>query len=202
MIRAIEKFEPERKLKFSTYAYPWIKQNITRAIANTGDTIRLPVHFSGMINKINKVNLDYCQEHGCETTPDTAIMETLNLSQEKLNRFKTAARVTNSLDSDISNAGEKSHFVSYQDLLVDESSPTPEDAMDSKLWIDEFMEIVNKTLSPREIYIIRHRYGIDNSEEMTLDVLSQKLKLTRERIRQIEAQALEKLKEPFAAFAS
>lgn len=202
LIRAIEKFEPERKLKFSTYAYQWIKQNITRAIANTGDTIRLPVHFANMINKINKAEIEYCQENGCESAPDEALMDAVGIPQEKLDKFKTAARVTNSLDSDISSAGEKSHFVSYQDLLVDESMPTPEAAVEEKSWSEDFMKVVEETLSPREVYILRHRYGIGNSEEMTLESLSIELNLTRERIRQIESQALGKLREPLAAFAS
>ncbi len=193
LIKAIEKFDLSRGNKFSTYAYQWIRQTITRSIANTGDTIRLPVHFTDNMVKINRFENQYKQEHECNEVPDEITAEALNIPLDKVKKFKGAVRVTSSIDTEI---GDKP--VTYKDIILDENGLSPEEQFINNQWSEMFLEIVRETLQPREIFIIMHRFELNGAEKMTSEKLAKKMGLTSERVRQIELEALNKLKEPMS----
>ncbi len=199
LMRAIEKFEPERQLKFSTYAFQWIKQNITRAIANTGDMIRLPVHFSNNIQKISRLESSYRQDNNGEEASDEFLEKELDIPHDKLVKYRYAVKVTQSLDAEVTSPSDKARTVSYKDLLVDEQMPSPEDAFSQKIWSNRLLKIVKATLSPREQEIVGHMFGLWDKEELSADELAKKYSISKKRIRQIEECALTKLRMPIAA---
>ncbi|MDI9336093.1 MAG: sigma-70 family RNA polymerase sigma factor, partial [Gammaproteobacteria bacterium] len=199
LMKAVDKFEYRRGYKFSTYATWWIRQAITRSIADQARTIRIPVHMIDTIHRLNRFTRQYMQDHGCE--PSVAeIAEHLELAdgkgdaEEKVRKIMQIAREPISMETPVGD-DEGSHL---GDFIEDTSGEVP---MDSAILaglrdaIEEALEI----LSPREQKILRMRYGIGVPNEFTLDEISKRFNITRERVRQIEQKAIRKLKRPSVA---
>ena len=190
LMKAVEKFEYRRGYKFSTYATWWIRQAITRAIADQGRTIRIPVHMIDTINRLLKGTKDFLRETGREPTPEE-MAERLDIDLNKVKNILKIAKEPLSLDTPIG-SNEDSYL---SDFIEDADTLSPEDAtaMES---LRENLRNVLHTLSPREELVLRMRFGIDNSDNLTLEEVGDNFAVTRERIRQIEAKALKKLKHP------
>jgi RNA polymerase primary sigma factor len=190
LMRAADKFEYRRGYKFSTYATWWIRQAITRAIADQSRTIRIPVHMNDRMNKFRQANRELEKELGRAPTNDE-ISCGMDISVEKLQTLKTIFRVAVSLQTPLGRDGESA----LGDLIEDRWVGSPVDAViDSKVR-DETVNIL-KTLSPKEERVIRLRFGIGCEREHTLEEIGQEFEVTRERIRQIEAKALRQLRSP------
>ena len=190
LMRGADKFEWRRGYKFSTYATWWIRQSVSRAIADKGRTIRVPVHMSAAIIKQSRTIQQLVQELGREPTPEE-IARRLEVSVEKVHSTKTVAQRTMSLETPIGKDGESG----LGDLIEDKALVSPSDAA-IKLNLKERMAGLLKTLTTREEAIIRMRFGLDDGTERTLEEVGQIFAVTRERIRQIEAKALRKLRHP------
>lgn len=190
LLKAVEKFEFERGFKFSTYATWWIRQAITRAIADQSRTIRVPVHMVETLSKINKITRGYMQEEGREPTY-AELSKELNLDEKKIKNIIKISKEPISFETPVGDSDD----TYLKDFIEDENEYTPVDAVVNDDLKERVREIL-KTLTPREEKVLKMRFGIDVASEYTLEEVGKDFSVTRERIRQIEVKALRKLRHP------
>ena len=189
LMKAVERFDPKKGGKLSTYAAWWIKQSIKRALANQSKTIRLPVHLVDKIARMRRVAMQLAEEFGREPT-DEELGEELQMPAAKIAQLRTAAIRPASLDA---NVGQDEDGASLGDLIGDENAQTPSDLFSDKNLRKSVMDLLH-VLDERELKIITMRFGLDGKKEMTLEEVGRKFKVTRERIRQLQNIALRKIK--------
>ncbi len=193
LMKAVDKFEYRRGYKFSTYATWWIRQAITRSIADQARTIRIPVHMIETINKLNRIQRRLLQENGKEATPEE-LAEHMDMTEEKVRRVLKIAKEPISMESPVGD-DEDSHL---GDFIEDENAEKPLDQTINDGLSDSTHDILS-SLTPREAKVLRMRFGIDMNTDHTLEEVGKQFDVTRERIRQIEAKALRKLRHPSRA---
>ena len=190
LMKAVDKFDYQKGFKFSTYATWWIRQSFTRAIADQARTIRIPVHMVETINKLTRHQRMLLQELGREPTP-AELAEKMGITEEKVREIQKIAQDPVSLETPIGEE-EDSHL---GDFIEDEKTATPSESVAFTMLKEQILSVLN-TLTPREEKVLRLRYGIDDGKGRTLEEVGKEFNVTRERIRQIEAKALRKLRHP------
>jgi RNA polymerase primary sigma factor len=190
LMKAVDKFEYQRGYKFSTYATWWIRQAITRSIADQARTIRIPVHMIETINKLNRISRQILQETGLEATPEE-LSKRMDLPEDKIRKVLKIAKEPISMETPIGD-DEDSHL---GDFIEDVNIESPLDAATNTGLSEATQKILN-TLTPREAKVLRMRFGINMNTDHTLEEVGKQFDVTRERIRQIEAKALRKLRHP------